>query len=86
MNQKEYDVLEELLTENYQRGYYTGVKVGMQYINAIPIPNGATNGDMLKALYPNGIEKAKCYIMRFETPDTALEVSMDWWKAKYDRG
>lgn len=50
-------------------------------VNAIPIPNNATNGDVIKAMFPNeGLyEQGKACIyygmMRFDT---------DWWNAPYE--
>jgi hypothetical protein len=43
---------------------------------AIIIPKGVTNGDMIKAMFPNGIK-----IDRSTT--YAKQVTEDWWNAQY---
>ena len=39
-------------------------------VNAIPIPENATNGDMIKAMFPN-------------EPDFEYDFFRDWWNAPY---
>ena len=58
--------------------------------NCIEIPNGATNGDMIKTMFPNieiegiGGEIIKCIAVQigFGTSYFAL----DWWNAPYKGG
>ena len=55
--------------------------------NCIEIPNGATNGDMIKAMFPNieieGIGgEIKCIAAQNGTSYFAL----DWWNAPYKNG
>ena len=55
-------------------------------VNAIEIPNGATNGDMIKAMFPNieieGIGgEIKCIAAKNGTSYFAL----DWWNAPYKK-
>ena len=55
--------------------------------NCIEIPNGATNGDMIKTMFPNieieGIGgEIKCIATRNGTSYFAL----DWWNAPYKKG
>ena len=50
--------------------------------NGTPIPDNATNGDILEMLFPNA--KIHCC----ETLDTAVmksdaNISIDWWNAPY---
>lgn len=56
--------------------------------NAIPIPEGATNGDMIKAMFPNG---------KYGTNGNEVHVfgvggngclvfTLDWWNAPYRVG
>ena len=56
-------------------------------VNAIEIPKGATNGDMIKAMFPNieieGIGgEIKCIAAQNGTSYFAL----DWWNAPYKKG
>ena len=56
-------------------------------VDAIEIPNGATNGDMIKAMFPNieieGIGgEIKCIAAQNGTSYFAL----DWWNAPYKGG
>ena len=56
-------------------------------VDAIEIPNGATNGDMIKTIFPNieieGIGgEIKCIAVKNGTSYFAL----DWWNAPYKRG
>lgn len=63
-------------------------------INAIPIPDGATNGDMIKAMFPNAQidyhEKSDLvdeYVTVFlKDCDTCQDYSYDWWNTPYERG
>ena len=55
--------------------------------NCIEIPNGATNGDMIKTIFPNieieGIGgEIKCIAAKNGTSYFAL----DWWNAPYKNG
>ena len=55
--------------------------------NCIEIPNGATNGDMIKTMFPNieieGIGgEIKCIAAQNGTSYFAL----DWWNAPYKNG
>lgn len=59
-------------------------------VQAIPIPDNATNGDMIKAMFPkawksNYIDSDnKCTL--YIDDDYGLEVDIDWWNAPYQRG
>jgi hypothetical protein len=61
-------------------------------INAIPIPDNATNGDIIKAVFPNAstwIEyDSNGDVMRFDVVEnTTLECfNLDWWNAPYKGG
>lgn len=64
-------------------------------VNAIPIPEGATNGDMIKAMFPNievkphmayGLKngiKIRVYIDEFSVFD--LWFPTRWWNAPYKK-
>ena len=57
-------------------------------VSAIPIPKGATNGDMIKAIFPNGKEYDNDGDVRYE-----IEIDFDysycsyfdgvWWNSPY---
>ncbi len=47
---------------------------GKHYERAILIPNGATNGDMIKAMFPHD------YIKIYDRSVSS------WWNAPYERG
>jgi hypothetical protein len=57
-------------------------------VSAIPIPDGATNGDMIKTMFPNGKEYDNDGDVRYE-----IEIDFDysfcsyfdgvWWNAPY---
>ena len=61
-------------------------------VNAVVIPKGATNGDMIKALFPewkiehirkmSGVNRYECNI------DTINRISFydDWWNTEYNQG
>ena len=61
-------------------------------VNAVVIPKGATNGDMIKALFPDwtiehirkmsGMNRYECNI------DTINRISFydDWWDSEYKYG
>lgn len=65
-------------------------------LNGTPIPDNATNGDMIKALFPN----AKISLLKSETEKAKVAVEWgfeplpsyynlfyeDWWNAPYKRG
>lgn len=53
-------------------------------INAIIIPEGATNGDMIEAMFPNLKGKEKAFAIHlYVNKDKVGEVSMDWWNAPF---
>ena len=59
----------------------------------ITIPKGATNGDMIKKMFPNLIcvqENKFTYIYknkkRFESGVYSIKISNKWWNAPYEIG
>jgi hypothetical protein len=58
-------------------------------IDAIPIKEGATNGDMVKAMFKNVIieESTDTFHLKYETvnsdPLFCVQVSKKWWNAPY---
>lgn len=62
------------------------LEIGRLRNNSIIIPDGATNGDMLKAIFPN----LKIGIFRNEVDveglDTYSVFTRNWWDKQYDGG
>lgn len=59
--------------------------------NIIEIPDNATNGDMIKALFPNAeywdsTEFENEERINFEDNDCLECLNLDWWNAPYKRG
>lgn len=58
-------------------------------INAIIIPEGATNGDMIKAMFPNvevdnaEVELGGKYITLWLNKNKWEDIDYDWWNAPY---
>ena len=52
--------------------------------NCIEIPNGATNGDMIKTMFPNiEIEGIGGEIKCIATKNGTSYFALDWWNAPY---
>ena len=54
----------------------------------IPIPNNATNGDVIKAIFPNiSIEEDNLtgYVVVFGLDEKRKVFLMDWWNATYKK-
>ena len=59
-----------------------------QTVNAIKIPPNATNGDMIKAIFPNVKYYMYCVEVKLEYHsqyDTGLLFDKKWWNAPYKR-
>ena len=59
--------------------------------NVIKIPEGATNGDMIKAMFPDMQIDNVCngILYGYKTNDREmpmLGMNLDWWRAPYKRG
>ena len=55
---------------------------GCPTINAIPIPENATNGDVIKAMFPN--LKISEPPTRIGVKEISTYVQTDWWNAKFE--
>ena len=53
-------------------------------VQAVPIPDNVTNGDVIKAMFPNGITSKFVSFMRLVTGDTYVDCSYEWWNAPYE--
>ena len=82
-------ILIDIPEENYKQGtlgqYFDcyGVKLHDTIMNGTLIPDNATNGDMIKALYPN--ERIGHCEDCTDLGDIAT-FDDDWWNAPYQKG
>ena len=56
--------------------------------NGTPIPDNATNGDMIKAMFPNAdieIHNITVYVI-FDMHSNVISFDLDWWNAPYQKG
>ncbi len=54
-------------------------------VNAIPIPESATNGDMIKAMFPNlKVEIEGTHITCWIDEHRWFAPDYDWWFAPYE--
>ena len=66
-------------------------RIGLENIqNIILIENGATNGDVIKAMFPNikfdeYYEEYRGYDNTEKFPKRKIEVDNEWWNAPYER-
>ena len=62
------------------------VKTGLENVqNIVLIKNGATNGDIINAMFPNAdieIHNITVYVMF----DNVTSFDLDWWNALYKKG
>ena len=60
------------------------MNIHQQLINATPIPDDATNGDVIKAMFPYLDAEIECsYITCWIDERRWLGVNLDWWNAPY---
>ena len=64
------------------------VKTGLENVqNIVLIKNGATNGDVIKVMFPNvdiEIHNITVYVM-FDMYSNVISFDLDWWNALYER-
>lgn len=53
--------------------------------NGIPIPDNATNGDVIEKVF-NTTSTQFCELVRMDNIDNGLCCSLDWWNAPYQKG
>lgn len=56
--------------------------------NGTPIPDNATNGDVIKAMFPNAdieIHNITVYVI-FDMRSNVISFDLDWWNAPYQKG
>ena len=54
--------------------------------NVTPLPDNATNGDVIKAMFPNGTTAKFVTFMRFIDGEHYFNCSEEWWNAPYQKG
>lgn len=64
------------------------VKTGLKNLqNVVLVKNGATNGDVIKAIFPNidiEIHNITVYVI-FDMYSNVISFDLDWWNALYKR-
>ena len=60
-------------------------KLAYRVANGTPIPDNATNGDVIKAMFPNS-EYEILYNTVSTDIDNGLWFTLDWWNAPYQKG
>ena len=56
-------------------------------INGTPLPDNATNGDMIKALFPNTkVDFHNLYGCIYWSEEISSPIYLDWWNAPYKKG
>ena len=87
----DYELVDKYNSHDY--GMFTGgfeaIVNAQPTVNAIPIPEGATNGDMIKAMF--GIEPCEEWecLLHFKFDERfTTSFTKDWWNAPYkgDKG
>lgn len=91
------DIDKELKSAIYNCGLFLNPAEKMSLINAInngtPIPDNATNGDVIKAIFPN-IQISDSEVMKNvytgipygELIGANIDCMRDWWNAPYQKG
>ena len=68
------------------KGYHELTECELAILNGKAIPDNATNGDVVKALFPNGITAKFATFMRFIDGDHYFNCSEEWWNSPYQKG
>ena len=79
----------EEVYKSIQDNDYCGISNSDMYNalkNGTPIPDNATNGDVIKAIFPNSdIEEHRTY-MKIVVGDYLLPCAYQWWNSPYQKG
>lgn len=78
------DMPEEVYNGIISRGnFISDFNLSGAIANGILLPEDATNGDMIKALFPNGsqVKGASIYVMNDNKSNVFYD--FDWWNAPY---
>lgn len=56
-------------------------------LHGAPIPDNATNGEIMQMMFPNGVTAEFATFMRFVVgEDEYINCAYDWWNAPYQKG
>ena len=55
-------------------------------LNLIEVPKGATNGDMIKAMFPSGKYGTNGVFVHVFIDNQTMSFDLSWWNAQYKRG
>ena len=79
------DRLKEVFSRNIVGGNaYFDLIDSAPTVEAIPIPKNATNGDIIKALFPDKQFVSICSDRIYDyTTDNMIDCNLDWWNAPY---
>ena len=74
--------------ENIKGGLWCGDNITSNAIeNGTPIPDNATNGEIMQTMFPNGVTAKFATFMRFVVgEDEYINCAYDWWNAPYQKG
>lgn len=63
------------------------IKLKNAVAHGTPLPDGATNGDIIKAVFDvTEVRQLDCCAFIDTSDDANLRVYKDWWNAPYKRG
>ncbi len=87
-NDRNYSVGDTLVLREWYKGKYTGLVNSrineLATTDAIPIPEGVTNGDMIQNMFPNLRVEDNGGPIYLHYPDGGWIVfDRDWWNAQY---
>ena len=76
----------ELLENEWDDGAIHDILDASPIVNAIPIPDNATNGDMIEAMFPNLKGREKAFEINVTVNKNPIGgFAVDWWNAPYGK-
>ena len=83
------DIPKEVYKQMISKDIYKGIHERLCYKaiqDGTPIPDNATNGDVIKAMFPNAKIEHQGGIIRFIVDCWSFQIAEDWWNAPYQKG
>ena len=80
------DCIHKIVCVKVYNDDWCAFKQTTETINAVIIPDNATNGDMIKAIFPETIIYDDIYVMHIGIGRADMNFRKDWWYAPYKRG
>ena len=75
------DRYKEIVSGLFDADAYFKTNLTLAFRNGTPIPDNATNGDVMKAIFkPNRITRTD------DTVHIDYDITPDWWDAPYQKG